>query len=200
MEQFRERQIKQHLQEEPRPNYDAMWTGIEQEVYKRKLEQTPNSSGRSRKQWISAAVMASCFLIIGVPVFASVALSWDGLSGGKSITAALNQGYGQQYDKQALSEGVTMGLHGVVADDKKMKLLVSMDPDPNGTVFDTVGFEHIQLAEASGKEVPLQGHLQYDEQSGKLLGIYEAPNELKGENNMCYRLIISFFINMQRFL
>ncbi|MGG4555203.1 DUF4179 domain-containing protein [Paenibacillus sp. FSL W8-0186] len=180
MEQFRERQIKQYLQEEPRPNYDAMWTVIEQEASKRKLEQTPNSLGRSRKRWISAAVMASCFLIIGVPVFASVALNWDGLSGGKSITAALNQGYGQQYDKQALSEGVTMGLHGVVADDKKMKLLVSMDPDPTGTVFDAIEFEHIKITDASGKSVLLQGYLQYDEQSGKLLGIYEAPNELKG--------------------
>ncbi|WP_019635300.1 DUF4179 domain-containing protein [Paenibacillus fonticola] len=180
MEQFREHEIKQRLQGEPEPNYGAMWTAIEQEAFNRKLDQSPNSSRGSKKQWISAVVMASCFLIIGVPVFASVALNWDGLSGGKSITTALNQGYGQQYDKQAVSEGVTMGLHGVVADDNKMKLLVSMDSDPTGTAFDAIEFEHIQIADASGKSVPLQGHFQYDEQSGKLLGIYEAPNELKG--------------------
>lgn len=181
MEQFREHEIKQRLQGEPEPNYDAMWTAIEQEGSKRKLEQMSNSLRRSRKQWISAAVMASCFLIIGVPVFASVALNWDGLSGGKSMTMALNQGYGQRYEKQAVSEGVTMGLHGVVADDKKMKFLISMDLEQASKVYDAIEFEHIQIVDSLGKGVPLQGHFQYDEQSGKLLGIYEAPNELKGK-------------------
>lgn len=179
MEQFRENEIKQHLRGEPEPNYDMMWTVIEHEASKRRMEPSPNSPKRFNKRWVPAAIMAFCFLFIGVPVFAGVALNWNHLSGGKSMTAALDQGYGQRYDKQAVSEGVTMSLHGVVADDEKMKLLVSLDTELASIAYDAIEFEQVRLTDSSGQSVPLQGQLQFDAQSGKLLGIYEASAQLQ---------------------
>lgn len=176
MEQFRENEIKQHLQGEPKPNYNTMWTVIENEASKRRMEQSPKSPKRFR---IPAAVMAFCFLFIAAPVFAGVALNWNHLSGGKSMTAALDQGYGQRYDKQTVSQGATMSLHGVVVDAEKMKLLVSLDTELASTAYDAIEFEHIRLEDSSEHSVSLQGHLQFDEQSGKLLGIYEASNQLQ---------------------
>lgn len=179
MEQFRENEIRQHLQREPAPDYDTMWTVIEREASKRRREPSFDSPRRFNKRWVPAAIMAFCFLFIAVPVFAGVALNWNELTGGKSITAAIDQGYGQRYDKQATSEGVKMSLHGVVADDERMKLLLSLDADQASNAYDAVEFEHIRLLSSSGQDLPLQGQLRLDEQSGKLLGIYEARNQLQ---------------------
>lgn len=160
------------------PNYDTMWTAIEQEVSKRKSVMEQNSTYRRRK-FVPATIVFLCFMVIAVPAFAGVALNWDSLIGGKNVTTALNNGFGQRYDLSVSNEGVTMSLNGVVTDGEKMKMIVSLDSEEGPILYDAVVLERTSIIDESGTSEKVSGYLKYDKTSGKLLGIYETKDELQ---------------------
>lgn len=160
------------------PNYDTMWTEIEQEVSKRKSVMEQNSTYHRRK-FVPATIVILCFMVIAVPAFAGVALNWDSLIGGKNVTTALNNGFGQRYDLSVSHEGVTMSLNGVVTDGEKMKMIVSLDSEESPTLYDAVVLERTSIIDESGTSEKVNGYLKYDKTSGKLLGIYETKDELQ---------------------
>ncbi|MBE9912838.1 DUF4179 domain-containing protein [Paenibacillus donghaensis] len=181
MSRFYENEIKENIPTPPRPDYDEMWLRIDGEAAKRRAAGVVQADppARSRKKFIPAAIVFSCFMVAAVPVFAGVTFDWGKLYGGQSVTNALNNGLGQRYDLDVASKGVTMSLKGVVTDGEKMKLLVAVDTALKPDEYDAVEFDHVVIKEDNGKEQPVNGYLSYDEKSGKLLGIYETKDTLK---------------------
>ncbi|BFH61400.1 DUF4179 domain-containing protein [Paenibacillus azoreducens] len=181
MSRFYENEIKENIPTPPRPDYDEMWLWIDGEAAKRRAAGVVQAAppARSRKKFIPAAIVFSCFMVAAVPVFAGVTFDWGKLYGGQSVTNALNNGLGQRYDLDVASKGVTMSLKGVVTDGEKMKLLVAVDTALKPDEYDAVEFDHVVIKEDNGKEQPVNGYLSYDEKSGKLLGIYETKDTLK---------------------
>lgn len=180
MSRFYKNGLQGKVQDPPHPNYDQMWTDIEREVAMRRtrsLQEIPTP--RSRRKFIPAAIVFSCFMVVAVPVFAGVTLNWDSLYGGRSVTNALNNGVGQRYNLDVSSKDITMSLKGVVTDGERMKILVSIDSDMKPGDYDAVELEHMVIKNEAGKEEPVNGYLNYDESSGKLLGIYETKDNLK---------------------
>ncbi|WP_442602830.1 DUF4179 domain-containing protein [Paenibacillus sp. KN14-4R] len=189
------------------PNYEAMWNVIEKEVTKRRTETMESNSHIQKRKMFPAAVVFACCMIVAVPAtIAGVALNWESLIGGKTITTALDNGFGQRYDLHAKSEGATMTINGVVTDGEKMKVLFSIETPEDVRQYDKIGIKqmaikdeksnNIQLSEelkydpASGKMQVINGtinDLKYDQASGKLLGIYETLNEL-GDQKKSYTL------------
>lgn len=173
----------------PQPNYDLMWNNIEQEAYQRLTkEPSPQKSARRYLKAIPMGAVLSCLLLISVPVFAGVAMNWDKI-GGTSVTNALENGIGQQYELQDDDSGVVMHLHGVVTDGEKMKMLLSMDTNSNEDLTSYIGFatETNVLVSESGSKAKVTGYVEYDPDSKKLIGIYETPDTLQ-EGNKDYRL------------
>ncbi|HEY2493497.1 MAG TPA: DUF4179 domain-containing protein [Paenibacillus sp.] len=175
MSRFYESEVNENSQ----PDYDAMWIAIEQEASKRKSALQQTNSTRRRRKFVPAAIVFSCFMVIAVPVFAGVALNWDSLTGGRSVTNALNNGIGQRYDLSESNKGVTMSLNGVVTDGETMKMIVSLDSGADPTLYDAIGFERTTITDESGTKEKANGYLNYDKTSGKLLGIYETKDELQ---------------------
>ncbi|OAB44222.1 DUF4179 domain-containing protein [Paenibacillus glacialis] len=166
-------------EENSQPDYDAMWNAIEQESSKRKSVMEQTNSIRRRKKFVPAAIVFSCFMVIAVPTFAGVAMNWDSLIGGKNVTTALNNGFGQRYDLSVSSTGVTMSLNGVVTDGDKMKMIVSLDSEEDPTLYDASVLEETSITDESGRTETVNGYLKYDKASEKLLGIYESKDEIQ---------------------
>jgi len=165
----------------PKPDYDLMWTAVEKEVYKRQLNmQSSQRASKYSKKAVPISIAFGCFLLAAVPVFASVTLNWDKI-GGRSVTNALNNGIGQQYDLKASSAGVTMSLNGVVTDGEKMKMLISLDTDNDLTEYIGFATEQNTITSPFGGKEKGAGYLEYDPGSKKLLGIYETADTLKDD-------------------
>ncbi|WP_036633932.1 DUF4179 domain-containing protein [Paenibacillus massiliensis] len=165
----------------PQPDYDLMWAAIEKEAYKR--QQSPNAFPMTRPQrakLVPISLVFSCVLLIGIPAFAGVAINWDKI-GGRSVTNALNNGVGQQYDLKASSSGVTMHLNGVVTDGEKMKMLVSLDTPDDLTSYIGFATENNTLTSQSSDKIKVTDSLFYDPDSKKLIGIYDAPDTLQDD-------------------
>ncbi|MNW25619.1 hypothetical protein D3C74_23660 [compost metagenome] len=165
----------------PQPDYDLMWAAIEKEAYKR--QQNSNTYPMTRPQrakLVPISLVFSCALLIAIPAFAGVAINWDKI-GGRSVTNALNNGIGQQYDLKASSSGVTMHLNGVVTDGEKMKMLVSLDTPDDLTSYIGFATENNTLTSQSSDKIKVNDSWDYDPDSKKLIGIYEAPDTLQDD-------------------
>lgn len=168
--------VNEHI---PTPDYEAMWTSIQQEANRRRSSQLKPLRVQ-RQSFMTSAVVFLSVIMLAVPAFAGVVLNWERLTGGASVSNALNQGLGQRYEGlQVTYSDVVMSLHGVVTDSDKMKLLISVDPNEDVSLYDVVGFEGIALQGASGTNEEVKGTLSYDQESNKLLGIYETKNTLQ---------------------
>ncbi|MFE4711181.1 DUF4179 domain-containing protein [Paenibacillus sp. NPDC056722] len=173
--------MSQYIQKDkhiPQPNYDSMWTAIEQEAYKRQANLQPSRTPGNRIKVVPISILFSCFLLVGIPVFAGVTINWNKI-GGRSVTNALNNGIGQQYDLKASSSGVTMNLNGVVSDGETMKMLISLDTNMDLTHYIGFATERNTMTNESGATSKVQGYLEYDPETQKLIGIYETPDTLK---------------------
>ncbi|WP_379139603.1 DUF4179 domain-containing protein [Paenibacillus sp. sgz500992] len=165
----------------PLPDYDLMWTAIEKEAYQRQINLQPSQNiPRHRAKVVPISIVFSCILLVAIPVYASVTINWDKI-GGRSVTNALKNGIGQQYDLQASSSGVTMNLNGVVTDGEKMKMLISLDTKTDLSQYIGIATEKNTMTSESGSEAKVYGNLEYDPESKKLLGVYETPDTLKDD-------------------
>ncbi|MDO7906865.1 DUF4179 domain-containing protein [Paenibacillus sp. JX-17] len=148
-----------------------------------------------RRKWISAAAIAVCCLVIGIPAYAGLHLNWDQLFGGKAVSRALEMGEGQQYNMQRTSEGVTMSLKGIVTDQDMMKILVSLEV-PGMADFDAAVIEDTKLQEHGGNSSQIYGSLTKDKNNHVLLGMYTTENTLELKEKM-YDLTASNLIFYQ---
>lgn len=175
--------MSQYIQKDniPQPDYELMWAAIEKEADKRKANlYASQNTPRYGVKLVPMSIAFSCFLLVAIPVFASVSINWDKI-GGHSVTNALNSGIGQQYDLKASSSGVTMNLNGVVTDGEKMKMLVSLDTGADLTQYTGFATEKNTITSESGAKAEVYGYLEYDPESRKLIGIYETPDTLKDD-------------------
>lgn len=165
----------------PQPDYNLMWAAIEKETNKRQVNLQPSrKTSRFGMKVVPMSIVFSCFLLVAIPVFAGVTINWDEI-GGRSVTNALNNGIGQQYDLKASSSGVTMSLNGVVTDGEKMKMLISLDPKTNLTQYTGFATEKNTITNESGAKANVYDYLDFDPESQKLIGIYETPDTLKDD-------------------
>ncbi|MEK4274023.1 DUF4179 domain-containing protein [Paenibacillus sp. FSL R7-0026] len=161
------------------PDYDLMWTTIEKEAHKRRVNL--NSSQKPagyRAKAIPISIIFTFFLLVAIPVFASMTIDWDRI-GGRGVASAINNGIGQQYDLQSASSGVTMNLSGVVTDGEKMKMLISLDTSIDLSKYTGFATEKNILKDESDSNAKVYGYLGYDPESQKLIGVYETPDTLK---------------------
>ncbi|WP_128101867.1 DUF4179 domain-containing protein [Paenibacillus sp. DCT19] len=164
----------------PQPDYDVMWSAIEKEVHQRKAKTQSSRRGMlHRIKAIPVGIAFSCFLLVAIPVFASVTIDWDRI-GGRNVANALQNGIGQQYDLQSSNAGVTMNLNGVVTDGEKMKVLISLSTATDLTQYTGFATEINTLNGPDGT-AKVYGYLGYDPDSQKLLGVYETPDALKDD-------------------
>ncbi|WP_211746957.1 DUF4179 domain-containing protein [Paenibacillus sp. Marseille-Q4541] len=165
----------------PQPEYEKMWTAIEQEVFKRKAiigHAKAKAGFRRRMKMVPVSIVFSCFLLVAIPAFASVALNWD-MVGGRSITNALNNGIGQRYDLKTTNAGITVNLNGVVTDGEHMKMLISLDSVIDPERYNDVDFEQVVMTNKSGMKEEANGTLNYDPISDQLLGVFQTDDTLK---------------------
>ncbi|WP_458126755.1 DUF4179 domain-containing protein [Paenibacillus sp. Z3-2] len=161
------------------PDYDLMWTNIEKEAHKRRVNlQSSDKPTGYRAKAIPISILVSCFLLVAIPVFANVTIDWDRI-GGRTVANAISNGVGQQYDLQSSSSGVTMNLRGVVTDGEKMKMLISMDTSTDLSKYTGFTTEKNILKGESDANANVYGNLGYDPGSQKLIGVYETPDTLK---------------------
>lgn len=171
----------ENVRRTPQPDYDLMWTAIENEAHNRRVNlQTSQKATRQRGKVIPISIVFSCFLLVAIPVFASVTIDWDRIGGG-SVANALNNGIGQQYDLQSSSSGVTMNLNGVVTDGEKMKMLVSLDTPTDLTQYTGFATEINTMTSEYKSKAKVYGYFGYDPDSQKLIGVYETPDTLKDD-------------------
>ncbi|MEO2203181.1 DUF4179 domain-containing protein [Paenibacillus pabuli] len=167
------------VKETPQPDYDLMWTAIEKEAHNRRVNlRTFQKTTRQRGKVIPISIVFSCFLLVAIPVFASVTIDWERIGGG-NVAKALNNGIGQQYDLQSSSSGVTMNLNGVVTDGEKMKMLISLDTSFDLKQYTGFATEINTMKSENGSKMKVYGYLGYDPTSQKLIGVYETPDTLK---------------------
>ncbi|CAM4384602.1 DUF4179 domain-containing protein [Paenibacillus xylanexedens] len=162
------------------PDYDLMWTTIEKEAHKRRVNL--NSSQKSagyRAKAIPISIIFTFFLLVAIPVFASMTIDWDRI-GGRGVASAINNGIGQQYDLQSASSGVTMNLNGVVTDGEKMKMLISLDTSTDLSPYSEFATEENTIIGESDARANVYGYLGRDPDTQKLIGIYETADTLKG--------------------
>ena len=139
----------------PMPDFEAMWKRIEASSQHHELQSKSNITYRSRyrKRITLAAVAISSFLIM-VPVVAGMSIGWQDLAGRLGITTAMKNGFGNPLDISIQSEGTTLSLKGVVADDERMDILFMMDV-PEIPNYDAVQFESKVLSEGGIEGVQL---------------------------------------------
>ncbi|WP_440119612.1 DUF4179 domain-containing protein [Paenibacillus sp. QZ-Y1] len=172
----------ENVKSTPKPDYDLMWTAIENEAHNRRDNlQTLQKATRHRGKAIPISVVFSCFLLVAIPVFASVTIDWDRIGGGRTVANALKNGIGQQYDLHSSSSGVTMNLNGVVTDGEKMKMLISLDTPTDLTQYTGFATEINTLTSDNESKAKVYGILGYDPDSQKLVGVYETPDTLKDD-------------------
>jgi len=161
-------------------DYDLMWTTIEKEAHKRRvnLKSSQKPTGYRAKA-IPMSIIFTFFLLVAIPVFASMTIDWDRI-GGRGVASAINNGIGQQYDLRSSSSGVTMNLNGVVTDGEKMKMLISLDTSIDLSPYSEFATEENTIIGESDARANVYGYLGHDPDSQKLIGIYETADTLKG--------------------
>lgn len=163
---------------EPAPDFEAMWSTIEEEVGRRRSGQssTVKRSSVTRK-WVPAAASAVVFLGVAVPVFAAINPGWD-LWERPGVNNAIQHGFGEPLDLSARQSGTTMKLHGVVTDGEQMDVLFTMQV-PGLPDYDAVDFESVSLSDSKGKDAEPNVLLKRDEEKDTLKGMFELQDELK---------------------
>ncbi|MBT2282675.1 DUF4179 domain-containing protein [Paenibacillus polymyxa] len=161
------------------PDYDLMWTTIEKEAHKRRVNlQSSQKLSGYRAKAIPISIIFTFFLLVAIPVFASMTIDWDRI-GGRGVANAINNGIGQQYDLRSSSSGVSMNLNGVVTDGEKMKVLISLDTSIDLSKYTGFATEKNILKDESDAKAKVYGYLGFDPESQKLIGVYETPDTLK---------------------
>lgn len=189
-----ERQMKErlHTAEIASPDYEAMWSRIQRQLEEERVVRSSSSGNQTwRKRLIAAAIAASFLIVFPVMAhysFGSLENSWDGLWSGKSTTAAINNGLGNRLDLTKTSGGIPFTLHGVVADDKHMNILFTMDT-PDMPEYDAVDFGKAELIDGTGKTEQPRAQFKSDRTNHQLVGLFEADNNLKDKSSS-YRLHI----------
>lgn len=161
------------------PDFEAMWTRIEQAESHSSRVPAPMASDvprRRRRSWSKIAAVASLsVLVAAAPVYAAIHYNWGNLLRSKAgIQAALDQNLGQQLGQSITRDGVTLTLRTAIVDENRTVILYSLDVGKrkNTDYWNVLGMT-LKNTPGNDKEGETN-HEQWDEQNQRYNGYFES--------------------------
>lgn len=154
------------------PDFEQMWSSIEQDELKITKGETIEQRPRRRKKFALMAGLAVA--LMATPVYAALNYDWSHiLSYRAGIQSALAQGLGQTIEQSITKDGFTLTVHTAFIDENRTFLLYSLKPDAtwdgNNISFDQIGFKNSEGHLIKGNYVH-----QWDEDLGLFQGYFET--------------------------
>ncbi|MGY5341183.1 DUF4179 domain-containing protein [Paenibacillus glucanolyticus] len=170
-----ENNLKEQMKAEkttPYPDFDRMWSSIQQDELRVAARDAAALRPRKRKQ--IAIVAGISVALMATPVYAALSYDWSSLLSYRAgITNALEQGLGQTIEQSVTKDGVTLTVHTAFIDDNRTFLLYSLDPG-SSRMGEQAGFDHIGMKDHMGN--PIEGNYshQWNEELGVFQGYFET--------------------------
>lgn len=162
------------------PNFDQMWSSIQQDELKVAGGEPVALRPRKRKRF--ALVAGLSVALMATPVYAALNYDWSSmLSHREGIQSALEQGLGQTIEQSVTKDGVTLTVHTAFVDENRTFLLYSVKPETSKDVKD-INFEVIGLKDSKGNfiEGNYRQH-EWDEKLGVFQGYFETDWVAEGQ-------------------
>ncbi|GIP40543.1 hypothetical protein J31TS4_38230 [Paenibacillus sp. J31TS4] len=176
----------EHAPLDGEPDYEAMWSRIEERRAKAQETQKAPVRRFARHRKKALVLAASVSLLAAIPVLAAVNGGWETLWNGRSSVHAIEQGFGERLNQTVTSGQIPITLNGVATDDRQMNLLLTVDA---GTLpaYDAIEFEKRVLTDAKNKAETVQMQLRNDPAQGRMFGLASVQNKL-GKAKQSFRL------------
>ncbi|MDN4494391.1 DUF4179 domain-containing protein [Ureibacillus aquaedulcis] len=156
----------------PYPDFDRMWSSIQQDELKDTSMEPIAVRSRNRKRF--AMVAGLSVALLATPVYAALTYDWsDILSHRQGIESALEKGLGQTIEQSITKDGITLTVHTAFIDDNRTFLLYSLKPDSSWD-GKNISFDRIGLKDDGGNFI--EGHYvqRWNEDSGLFQGYFET--------------------------
>lgn len=158
----------------PHPDFDRMWSSIQQNKFRVAGSETLLQLPRPRKRKQAAIVIGLSVALMATPVYAAIQYDWGNLLSHRGgIQSALEQGLGQTIEQSITKNGVTLTLHTAFIDDNRTFLLYSLDPGATRK-GEQVSFKSIGLTDQKGNLIEGNYSHQWNAEQGVFQGYFET--------------------------
>ncbi len=174
MERF-EKKIKNEMKESDNisyPDFDKMWSDIQQDELKTKGGKPVVIVPRRRKRF--ALIAGLTVALLATPVYGALTYDWSNiLSFREGIQTVLDQGLGQAIEQSITKEDVTLTVHTAFLDDNRTVLLYSLKPGASWDGKD-LSFDQIGLKDHKGNLIEGRYTHEWDDELGVFQGYFET--------------------------
>lgn len=156
----------------PYPDFDRMWSSIQQDELKITSIETVAHRSRKRKRFVMVAGLS--IALMATPVYAALTYDWSSiLTNRAGIQSALEQGLGQNIEQSIAKDGITLTVHTAFIDDNRTFLLYSLKPD---STMDgkNVSFDQIGLKDDKGNFIEGNYVHHWNEELDLFQGYFET--------------------------
>ncbi len=154
------------------PNFDQMWSSIQQDELK--IAEVKPIAIRPRRRKKFAMVAALSVALMATPVYAALNYDWSNiLTYRAGIQSALAQDLGQTIEQSVKKEGFTLTVHTAFIDDNRTSLLYSLKPDASWDGKD-VRFDQVGLKDSNGNFIEGNYLHDWNEELGVFQGLFET--------------------------
>ncbi|HAU34344.1 MAG TPA: RNA polymerase subunit sigma [Lysinibacillus sp.] len=161
------------------PDFEQMWSSIEQDELKITEGETVEQRPRRRKKFALVAGLAVA--LMATPVYAALNYDWSNiLSYRAGIQSALAQGLGQTIEQSITKDGFTLTVHTAFIDDNRTFLLYSLKPEASWD-GEEIGFEFTGLKDAKGNFIEGNYTHSWNEELGVFQGYFETDWVVEGQ-------------------
>lgn len=163
----------------PYPDFDQMWSDIQQDELKTNGGKPVVIVPRRRKRF--ALIAGLTVALLATPVYGALTYDWSNiLSYREGIQTALEQGLGQTIEQSVTKEDVTLTVHTAFIDDNRTFLLYSLKPNAswNGKY---ISFEQVGLKDQNGNLIEGNYVHQWNNELGVFQGYFETDWIVKGQ-------------------
>lgn len=177
-----EKELKNQLKESnniPSPDFDQMWSSIQQDELKTNGGKPVALRPRKRKRF--ALIAGLSVALLATPVYAALTYDWSNiLSYREGIQSALDQGLGQTLEQSITKDDFTLTVHTAFIDDNRTFLLYSLKPGASW-IGKNVSFDQIGLKDHDGNLIEGNYVHQWNDELGMFQGYFETDWILKGQ-------------------
>lgn len=153
------------------PDYDRMWSSIQQNELKIAAGEPVPLRPRKRKR--IAIITGISVALMATPVYAALNYDWSHLLSYRAgIQTALEQGLGQTIEQSVTKAGITLTVHTAFIDENRTFLLYSLDPGTRAG--EQVAFDDIGLKDKDGRTIEGRYSHQWNEKLGVFQGYFET--------------------------
>lgn len=155
----------------PEPDFDRMWSSIEQNELKVAVGESLPPRLRNRKR--IAIITGISVALMATPVYAALNVDWSNiLSYRAGIQTALEKGLGQTIEQSVTKDGITLTVHTAFIDENRTFLLYSLNPGEQTDGH--AAFDHIGLRDQNGQFIEGRYFHQWNEELGVFQGYFET--------------------------